>query len=62
MAEGAIKLRPVFFRDVLPVIELDRLLRGFGFPERTQQEKACGKDRHDYDCYEFGQPSHLISE
>jgi hypothetical protein len=62
VAEGAIKLRPVFFRDVLPVIEFDRLLRRFRFPRCAEQEKASGKYRHDYDCYEFRQPSHLISE
>jgi hypothetical protein len=60
VAERAIKLRPVFFRDVLPVVELDGLVRGFRFPQRPQQEKARGKDRHDYDRYEFRQPSHPL--
>jgi hypothetical protein len=62
VAEGAIKLRAIFFRDVLPVIELDRLFGGFRFSRRAEQQKACGKYRHNYDYYGFRQPSHLISE
>lgn len=62
VAEGAIKLRAIFFRDVLPVIEFDRLLRAFRFSQCAEQEKASGKYRHNYDCYGFRQPSHLISK
>jgi hypothetical protein len=62
MAEGTIKLRPIFFRDVLPVVELDGLARRFRLSWRSQQKKARDENGYDQDCYGFSQPSHLISE
>lgn len=44
VTERAFKLRPFFFCHVLPVIELNRLARRFGFSGGAQQDYADDDD------------------
>src|SRR6185436_17895141 len=59
MTERALKFRPVLFRHVLPVIELDGLARRLGSCRRAQQEEQAGRDHRDRQQDEFSQSSHL---